>query len=197
MAGIRIILLPLGPASRTIFARLSTFRRHELSLLLFSFSLHRAPTTRTVHVTINVQRYLSLLESYDDGDIVSLPSTHQDHCLLLLLHLLPPFFSFPLSLSLSSSRNGVKRFQFHGFGTRWNCPFLVYRPIRASFSRRFEGNFDSGTNLLSNVVEIIVGLKKFWEKFWSIEIEVEKLNRCYYYYYYCLSNCSFSFIREL
>lgn len=57
---------------------------------------HRAPTTRTVHVTINVQRYLSLLESYDDGDIVSLPSTHQDHCLLLLL-LLPLFF---LSLSL-------------------------------------------------------------------------------------------------
>lgn len=58
---------------------------------------HRAPTTRTVHVTINVQRYLSLLESYDDGDIVSLPSTHQDHCLLLLLLLLTPFF---LSLSL-------------------------------------------------------------------------------------------------
>lgn len=198
MAGIRIILLPLGPASRTIFARLSTFRRHELSLLLFSFSL-LAPGTHDTHCSCDDQRATISLSPrvlrrwwyrfspvYSPGSLPPPPP--------------PSLFSFPLSLSLSSSRNGVKRFQFHGFGTRWNCPFLVYRPIRASFSRRFEGNFDSGTNLLSNVVEIIVGLKKFWEKFWSIEIEVEKLNRCYYYYYYCLSNCSFSFIafiREL
>ena len=144
---------------------------------------HRAPTTRTVHVTINVQRYLSpqvlrrrwyrFSPVYSPGSLPSPPPP-------------PLFFSPSLSLSLSLflsfslwSQLLVKRFRFHGFGTRWNCPFLVYRPIRASFSRRFEGNFDSDTNLLveqSSRLLFLWKLRKiFGEKFWSVGEKVESL----------------------
>ena len=182
MAGIRIILLPLGPASRTIFARLSTFRRHELSLLLFSFSL-LAPGTHDTHCSCDDQRATISLSSSLTTTVISFLSR-------LLTRITAfssspsTFFSLLLSFSLFLSFSLwsqllVKRFRFHGFGTRWNCPFLVYRPIHASFSRRFEGNFDSDTNLLVEQSLRLLFLWKlrkiFGEKFWSVGEKVESL----------------------
>ena len=102
MAGIRIILLPLGPASRTIFARLSTFRRHELSLLLFSFSL-LAPGTHDTHCSCDDQRATISLSSSLTTTVISFLSRLLTRITAFSSSPSTFFLSFSLSLSLSFS----------------------------------------------------------------------------------------------